>query len=369
MDSKLIKQLLLYSLPLLAYVVLTYAQTNTQDEPATNGGPSINIIEYPESGPHSAGESGYIATYYALQKLGIELGKDPKQFLLKSKTPIKQARLAAAVDAQVQSDLTDFFAKKAVPADSPIPGISSQAIKEIIMSTIPAIAQRQTQEYIQENFKPTTGELHDNTLSTRGAELFTKMVTILREQPDDALQQYNETWSRLEPYFAQNNFQLLKDFTGLRDVSVLEVTKKEVLGRLHKLFNSERNADSESPTGYWLSADELTSIINQYMPDRRKVLVLQDMGLLKTPGDSDDRIHEIEQIFGTMKRIMNDADQGTQTFIIDKAYVRGTPNQNPIWVPIIINKHGGQLRIVIIDPENQIKTDNPYVQILLKQLS
>ncbi|MGE0010505.1 MAG: hypothetical protein AB7F19_00900 [Candidatus Babeliales bacterium] len=379
MNSKLIKQLLLYSSPILVYVVFSYAQPLIQTgQPEA---PSVNIIQYPQSGPQARGDSGYIAAYYALQKLGVNVAQDRQSFFLTSKNAIKKKRLLEATEARIRSDLQDFIEKKPTPTVSPVPGISPQDFKEIILSVIPDIAKVAAAEFMRVNFDDKSGTLGDRKLEISGAQLFKDIAQFLSMNESRYKTNYKITWSMLAPDVTKDNYQALKDFTGLRDVSELEVLKKEVLETLHTKYPHQEGtqADAEA-SGAWLSAQELASLIIANTKDVEKVMILSDLGLLKqqapesayakAPEDKGaDRTREIIQIFDNIKRKMAQVDQGTQTFIIDKNYVRGRPDQPHIWVPVIINKQGGQLRLALIDPENLITQDNENLQILLKHLT
>lgn len=368
MNPKLFKQLLLYSSPILAYFVFSYAAQPTMQE--KDDATSINIIQYPASGPNAKADSGYIAAYYALQKLGINVADDRQTFFLTNKNAIKKNRLLEASEARVRSDLQDFIKNKPAPAISPIPGISSADLKEIILSVVPDIAKMAAQEFIRVNFDDKTGLLGDRKLKIMGSQIFediTKFLSITeaRYQPT-----YKINWSMLAPDITKNNYQILKDFTGLRDVSELEVNKKEVLETLHTEYPHEEEQKDTEATGSWLRPEELASVILANTKDVEKVIILSDVGLLKQPGqESSGRSQEIIQAFDRIKRKMAQVTQGTQTFIIDKAYVQGKPTQQHVWVPIIINKQGNQLRIAIVDPENLLTKESDYVKILLKYLT
>ncbi len=368
MDRTLVKQLMLYAMPLFAYFMLTLAQ------PATEGTAEeksmVNIIEYPDAGPTAKAESGYIAAYYTLQKLGINVGKDKQEFFLASKNAIKKSRLLDAAQTQVTTDLDSFVAKKVIPKTSPIPGISSQDLKEIISSVFPDLAKSAAQEFIRVNFDDKTGQLGDRTLKLTGAQLFKDIAKFLSLTQERYQNKYKINWSMLEPDITKDNYQILKDFTGLREESELEVIKSEVLATLHKEYPQEEGAKPEAEaTGNWLHPEELASIILANTKDVEKVILLPDLGLLLAPGQENARAREIKQTLTNIKTKLASLEHGTQTFILDKAFVAGKPNALHVWVPVIVNKQDHQLRIAVIDPENLMKKDGPYVQLLLKYLA
>ncbi len=369
MDRTLIKQLMLYAMPIFAYFMLTLAQPPT--ETPTEEKSMVNIIEYPDAGPNAKAESGYIAAYYTLQKLGINVGKDKQEFFLASKNAIKKSRLLDAAQTQVTTDLDSFVAKKVIPKTSPIPGISSQDLKEIITSVFPDIAKSAAQEFIRVNFDDKTGQLGDRTLKITGAQMFADIAKFLSLKQERYQSKYKINWSMLEPDIKKDNYQILKDFTGLRDVSELEVIKSEVLTTLHKEYPQEEGARPEADaTGNWLHPEELASIILANTKDVEKVIILPDLGLLLAPGqESATRSREIKQNLTNLKTKLASMEHGTQTFILDKAFVAGKPTTLHLWVPVIVNKQDRQLRIAIIDPENVMKKDDPYAQLLLKYLT
>lgn len=369
MNRTLIKQLMLYAMPILAYFVLTLAQPPAETPAEEN--PSINIIEYPDAGPNAKAESGYIGAYYTLQKLGINVGKDKQEFFLASKNAIKKSRLLDAAQTQVTTDLDSFVAKKVIPKTSPIPGISSQDLKEIIASVFPDIAKSAAQEFIRVNFDDKTGQLGDRTLTITGAQIFADIAKFLSLKQERYQSKYKINWSMLEPDIKKDNYQILKDFTGLRDVSELQIIKSEVLATLHKTYPQEEGAMPEAEaTGNWLHPEELASIILANTKDVEKVIILPDLGLLLAPGqESASRTREIKQTLANIKAKLANMDSDTQTFIIDKAFVAGKPNTLQAWVPVIVNKQNNQLRIATIDPENVMKKEDPYLQLLLKYLS